>query len=286
MPQKQPKILGIIGDPVSHSLSPLMHNAAFAHSGLPFIYMPFPVKPEELDDFFKSLHSRKIVGFNVTIPHKQAVIPYLDSLSREARLIGAVNTVVKKGGKLIGYNTDGAGFIQFLTEEEKYELTNKHVLLLGAGGAARAIAVALGLEGAREVMIFNRTAKKAFDLAHELGKKFQKTIFSAAPLDPPDLSHWRVADLVINATSIGMKESQSIKLPLSQLPPKACVVDIVYNPLETDLLKKAKKRGLATHAGWGMLLHQGLLSFELWTGKKAPYDVMKKALLDALRPTY
>lgn len=284
MPPKQPKILGIIGDPVFHSLSPLMHNAALAHLGLPFIYMPFPVKPEELDDFLKSLHSRKIAGFNVTIPHKQAVIPYLDSLSREARLIGAVNTVVKKGKKWIGYNTDGAGFIQSLCQDEKYELHNKHVLLLGAGGAARAIAVALGLEETREVMIFNRTAKKAFDLASELGKKFRKTIFNAAPLDPPDLSHWRVADLVINATSVGMKEAQNIKLPLSQLPPKACVVDIVYTPLETPLLKKAKKKGLITHPGWGMLLHQGLLSFELWTGKKAPYEVMKKVLLEALRP--
>ncbi len=283
MPQKQLKILGIIGDPVSQSLSPLMHNAAMAHTGLPFIYMPFQVKPEELDVFFKSLAPRKIFGFNVTIPHKQAVIPYLDSLSREARLIGAVNTVMRKGKKLIGYNTDGAGFIRSLKKEEKYELANKHVLLLGAGGAARAIAVALGLEGAREVMIFNRTAKKAFDLSFELGKKFRKTVFNASPLDPPDPSHWRLADLVINATSIGMKEFQNIQLPLSQLPSKALVVDIVYRPLETPLLKKAKKRGLSIHPGWGMLLHQGMLSFELWTGKKAPYEVMKKALLEALR---
>lgn len=276
------KILGVIGDPISHSLSPLMHNAALASMNLPYIYMPFKVSPDELPLFLQSLKTREIWGFNVTIPHKQAVIPFLDSLSREARLIGAVNTVVKKGKKWIGHNTDGAGFIASLKTEGGYEIKNKHVILLGAGGSARAIGAALGMEGAQEVVVINRTTTKAFELVLELGKKFPKTVYNATTLDPLEQRYWKGADLVINATTMGMKGTRLIDFPLNQLSAKACVSDIVYNPLETPLLKKSKKMGLKTHAGWGMLLHQGLLSFELWTGKRAPYKVMKKALLEAL----
>ncbi|MBI4412168.1 MAG: shikimate dehydrogenase [Deltaproteobacteria bacterium] len=277
------KILGIIGDPVSHSLSPLMHNAALGHYKLPYLYMPFPVKNEELPDFFSSLNRRKIVGLNVTIPHKQAVIPFMDSLSREARLIGAVNTVIMKGKKLIGRNTDGAGFITSLREEARYDVEKKHVILLGAGGAARAIAVALGLSGTREVLLINRTPKKAHDLASELGKKFSQTVFSASSLDDIDISYWALADLLINATSMGMKGIKLWPLPLHKLSKKTIVSDIVYNPLETPLLRRARRLKLKTHPGWGMLLYQGALSFEMWTGRPAPIAVMKQVLLDALQ---
>lgn len=276
--KKHLKILGVIGDPISHSLSPIMQNAGLAALKLPYIYMPFRVPLEELPEFFKTLRKRGIDGLNVTIPHKQNVIPFLDSLSREARLMGAINTVLVQGKKLLGANTDGAGFISSLQQEAHYEVKGKQVILLGAGGAARAIGVVLGLHHAREVVILNRTAKNAFDLAGDLGKKFKNTLFAAGPLYPIDLSHWRLADLLINATSLGSR----IPLPLNKLSRKAMVCDIVYTPLETSLLKKAKKAGLKIHPGWGMLLHQGMLSFEMWTGKKAPYEVMKKALLEAL----
>lgn len=277
------KILGIIGDPVSHSLSPLMHNAALAHYRLPYLYMPFPVKNEELPDFFASLARRRLTGFNVTIPHKQAVIPLMESLSREARLIGAVNTVIVKGKKRIGRNTDGAGFIASLKEEARYDIERKHVILLGAGGAARAIAVALGLHGAREVLLINRTEKKAHDLAFELGKKFRQTIFSACSLDNIDVTYWSLADLLINATSMGMKGIKLWPLPLHKLSKKTIVSDIVYNPLETPLLRRARRLKLKIHPGWGMLLYQGALSFEMWTGRKAPVEIMKQVLLDALK---
>ncbi len=276
------KILGVIGDPISHSLSPIMHNAALAHLGLPYLYMPFHVTSKDLDSFFTSLKKREIHGLNVTIPHKQAVIPFMDSLTREARLIGAVNTIIFRGKKRIGHNTDGRGFLASLEQESNYNVKNKHALVLGAGGASRAIGMALGLANAREVILINRTLKTAFDLSLELGKKFPKTIYRASPLDPLDDAYWKTADLLINTSSMGMKDSAMAELPLKQLPPQALVVDIVYTPLDTALLKKAKKLGLKTHQGWGMLLHQGMLSFEKWTGKKAPYEIMKKALLNSL----
>ncbi|MBI2340362.1 MAG: shikimate dehydrogenase [Deltaproteobacteria bacterium] len=281
--KKKLKILGIIGNPVSHSLSPLMQNAALSHLKLPYLYMPFPVTNEELPDFFSSLSRRRIAGFNATIPHKQAVIPFLDSLSREARLIGAVNTVVVKGKKPIGKNTDGPGYIRSLEEEAKYNVKGRHVILLGAGGSARAIAVALGLAGAHEVFIINRTAKKAHDLASETGKKFPRTIYTASSLENIDIAYWSLADLLINATSMGMKGVRLWPLPLHKLPKRTIVSDIVYTPLETPLLKKAKQLKLKTHPGWGMLLYQGALAFEMWTGRKAPVSVMKEVLLEALK---
>ena len=281
--KKKLKIIGIIGDPVSHSLSPLMHNAALAYYRLPYLYMPFPVKNEELPEFFASLTRRRIGGLNVTIPHKQAVIPFMDSLSREAKVIGAVNTVIIKGRKRIGRNTDGAGFIASLKHEARSTMEGKHVILLGAGGAARAIAVALGLSKIREVLLINRTEKKAHDLAFELGKKFKQTVFSACSLDNIDVAYWSLADLLINATSMGMKGIKLWPLPLHKLSKKTIVSDIVYNPLETPLLRRARRLKLKTHPGWGMLLYQGALSFEMWTGKKAPVAVMKQVLLDALK---
>lgn len=277
------KILGIIGDPVSHSLSPLMHNAALAYCKLPYLYMPFPLKNEGLADFFASPAKRRIVGLNVTIPHKQAVIPFLDSLSREARLIGAVNTIVVEGKKLIGRNTDGAGYIRSLEEEAKYGVKGKHVILLGAGGAARAIATALGLAGAREVLIVNRTAKKAHDLAVEMGKKFPHTVTSASGLSTIDITYWSLADLLINATSMGMKGIRLWPLPLHKLSKRTIVSDIVYNPIETPLLRRARQLKLKTHPGWGMLLYQGALSFEMWTGRPAPVAAMKQVLIEALK---
>ncbi|MDO8518835.1 MAG: shikimate dehydrogenase [Deltaproteobacteria bacterium] len=281
--KKNLKILGLIGDPIAHSLSPVMQNAALAHLRLPYLYMPFEVKPEFLEHFMGSLTSRKIAGLNVTIPHKQAVMPFLDSLTQEARTIGAVNTIKIIGGKLKGHNTDGAGFVASLWGEAGFSPKKAVVILLGAGGAARAIAASLGQARAREVLLINRTAKKAFDLAHEMGKKFPRTTFSVGSFARPEPYFWASADLLVNASSLGMKGKKGPPLPLSKLSSRALVSDIVYAPLETPLLKKAKKLGLKTHPGWGMLLYQGALSFEFWTGKKAPLKVMRETLLDSLK---
>lgn len=283
------KILGVIGDPISHSLSPIMHNSALAHLKLPYLYMPFQVKPKALKSFFRSLKKRNISGLNVTIPHKQAVIPCMTKLSKEARLIGAVNTVVigpigPIGPiKLKGYNTDCLGYLESLKKEAKFSIKGKRVILLGAGGAARAIGVGLGLQKAECVLIADIIPKLAFDLMSELRKKFPKTIFGACTLKTMDIDYWSTVDLLINATPMGMKGKKLLPLPLNKLPKKTLVSDIVYTPLNTPLLKKAKRLGLKTHAGWGMFLYQGVLAFELFTGRRAPVKVMRKALLEVLK---
>ncbi len=282
MASKKLKILGVIGDPISHSLSPLMQNAALAHLKLPYLYMPFHVPSKDLKSFFKSLHQKNLAGFNVTIPHKQAVLAFLDSMSPDAKMIGAVNTIVVKGKKIKGFNTDGDGYLLSLKREAQFSPKNKSVLLLGAGGAARAIAVSLGMQKAKSVTILNRTENTAQALATEMQEKFPHTFFLADRFDNFQKVDWRNIDLLINATSMGMKKNTLPKLPLAQLPKSALVSDIVYNPRNTNLLKQARKLGLSTHEGWGMLLYQGALAFEHFTGKKAPVAVMKKNLLEFL----
>ena len=194
MSKSSSKILGVIGDPISHSLSPLMHNAGLACLKLPYLYEAFLVKDYELGDFFKNLKKKHIVGLNVTIPHKQGVIPYMDSLSREARLIGAVNTILVKNKKLYGSNTDGMGYLLSLKKEAGFDVKGKQVILLGAGGAARALCVAFGLAKAREVFIINRTLKKAHDLAVEMSKKIPHTTYNAASFEHMDKNYWSFAD--------------------------------------------------------------------------------------------
>lgn len=279
------KILGVIGDPISHSLSPIMHNSALAHLKLPFLYMPFQVKPKALKSFFCSLKNRNISGLNVTIPHKQGVIPFMTGLSKEAKLIGAVNTIVIRPTKLIGYNTDCLGYLESLKREAKFNVKGKRVILLGAGGAARAICAGLGLQKAKCVLIADIIPELAFDLMSEARKKFPKTIFGACTLKTMDINYWSTADLLINATPMGMKGKKLLPLPLNKLPKKTLVSDIVYTPVNTPLLKKAKRLGLKTHAGWGMFLYQGVLAFELFTRHRAPVKVMRKALLKALKET-
>lgn len=283
MKKSKLKLLGVIGDPISHSLSPLMHNAALAHLKLPYLYMPWRVTPKDLKKFIRSLPQRNIAGINVTIPHKQSVLPLMDSLSREAKLIGAVNTVIVKGKKLIGNNTDGTGYLASLKKEAGFDVAKKKVILVGAGGAARAIGVALGLKKAREVYIINKPASMAYDLAKKLNRDFPQTTYGASPLDSLDMFFWSSANLLINASAMGMKGIKLWPAPLAKLSRKTLISDIIYNPLETPLFKRAKRLKLKTHPGWGMLLYQGALSFEMWTGKKAPIRVMKEALLEALR---
>jgi shikimate dehydrogenase len=282
MQSSSAKVFGVIGDPVSHSLSPIMHNAALAHLTLPYIYVAFPVKKRKLGDFLGSLPHRNIAGLNVTIPHKQEIIPYMDSLTREAKLIGAVNTILIRKNKLIGDNTDGNGYWLSLKKEANFNVKGKRIILLGAGGAARAIAITLGLRRARKVLIVNRTIKKAIDLACECNQEFRETTFITSTFNTIKPKRLKKANLLINATSLGMKKVKEFPLDLRRINPRALVSDIVYTPMETPLLKQAKKLKLKTHAGWGMLLYQGALAFEKWTGKKAPVKVMKEALLSAL----
>lgn len=284
------KICGIIGHPLEHTLSPLMHNAAFVHLGLNFIYLPFNVFPEDLERAIAGLRALNFVGFNVTYPYKENVINYLDELDKGAGLAGAVNTVVRCGDKLRGCNTDGAGLVRFLETEAGFSAGGKRVLVLGAGGAAKAIAVHLALAGAKEITIANRTFEKAGKLAEVINAKTASSS-RALPWNPsrdsregeenaPLKEAVAAADLVVQTTPLGMHPKDNVcpSFPYEALYKRQVVVDIIYHPARTLFLMEAAKRGARVYNGTGMLLHQGAMAFELWTGKEPPLKIMRRAL--------
>ena len=278
------KTLGIFGYPISHTLSPAMHNAVIKALGLDMVYLPFEVKPSNLKEAINGIKSLGIIGVNITIPHKESVIRFLDDISEEARLVGAVNTIVYKDRKLVGYNTDGSGYMASLKEELGFNPKSKRIIIIGAGGAARGILAALATQKPKSITVANRTLSRAVSLIKAFKGKFRDTRFEAINLDDNMLKmSFNSVDLLINTTSVGMKQGKALKIPLETLPKIAIVSDIIYNPLETLLLKKAKKLGLTTHGGLGMLVHQGARSFKLWTGMDAPMNVMRKAALKALK---
>lgn len=264
-----------------------MHNASFRKKRLPYVYLPFRVRAGELRRFLKDIRSwgwGRVRGFNVTIPHKEAILPFLDRISPEAKAIGAVNTVVIEKGKFLGYNTDAAGWLRSLEDETGLRPKGKTAVVLGAGGAARAVVYALAKAGTREIAVSNRTRSRADALAREFGKKFPRTRIVAVPF-LPDLLHkiFSEIDLLVNTTSVGLGGTRFARLSLAPLNKKAVVSDLVYRPRLTPLLKQAKRRGLKIHPGLGMLLHQGILAAKLWTRKEPNRRAMKKALLDGLR---
>lgn len=278
------KICGIMGYPVGHSFSPGMQNAAFRAAGLDYAYVPFPVEPGRLEAAVKAVKALGLVGVNVTVPYKEAVLPLLDRLSDEARLTGAVNTIVNHAGLLHGYNTDGKGFLRSLGETG-FLPAGKTVLLLGAGGAARAVAISAALAGIKRLFLANRSGKRAGELARFITTKTGLPVEVVAwPYQEGDTLPGEAlsgADLVVQATPLGMypKEAEAVPLPYDLFKPGQVACDLVYNPLETLFLKKAGRAGAATVSGLGMLLHQGALSFELWTGVAAPLEDMKEALI-------
>ena len=281
---KSLKFLGIIGDPVAHSLSPAMHNAVLRRSGFRFFYLPFHVAPDRLKGFVRDVPLLHLAGFNVTIPHKEAILKYLSWVSPEAKAIGAVNTVVVSGARLKGYNTDAPGYLRSLVEETGFRPKGKSVLVLGAGGAARAVLYALATAGVKQVLIANRTASRAKTLAGEFSRKFRRVEFAAIPLKNEALqASLPATDLLVNTTSVGLCGTAFRGLPLKHLKRTAVVSDLVYKPLKTPLLRAAERRGFKIHTGDGMLLHQGALAYHLWTGRKPDLKTMKKALLRALK---
>lgn len=277
------KVLGIFGYPVGHTLSPLMQNAAIEALGLPYIYIPFEVSPENLESAINGIKPLDIAGVNITVPHKEKVIPFLDEITEEASLIGSVNTIENKNGRLIGHNTDSRGYIRSLREDAGFDPKGKKALIIGAGGGARGVMAGLSLNGIAEIVIANRTLEKGEALAVEFGKKFKEIKFSAHPLsslkDPDILSS---LDLVVNTTSMGL-EGKSIEIELSFTPFHTLISDIAYKPPLTSFLKQAQEAGRKTLDGIGMLLYQGAISFETWTSYTAPVDVMKKALIEAVK---
>lgn len=269
------KVLGLFGYPVSHSLSPAMHNAAFDCLGLDACYVTFSVRPELLKDAVKAIKALDLAGVNVTVPHKEKVIPFLDKLSEEAKFIGAVNTVVNKGGMLIGYNTDGRGFMKSLVEAG-ISVSRQKVLIIGAGGASRAIGYYL-CQKASKLFLYDIDGKKAGKLIKDLNGIKDNVSFFNLQSSAFDLSN---IDVVINATPLGLKKGDPLPFNIKYLMPDHIVCDLIYK--KTLLLEKASKRGCKTLDGLGMLLWQGVFAFELWTEKKPPVDVMRKALLSSM----
>ncbi|WP_373499682.1 shikimate dehydrogenase [Desulfococcus sp.] len=264
----QTRLYGVIGHPVAHSLSPAMHNRAFQAAGYNGVYLAFDVP--EIAPAVAAGRALNIRGWSVTIPHKVAVMPLLDHVDPVAAGIGAVNTVINRDGRLAGYNSDGLGAVSALTEKTAVE--DRSVAVIGAGGAARAIAFSLKQAGAR-VTIVNRAIPRGEALARDLNTPF----LPLAELDRP------MYHILINATSVGMAPYVDV-MPVREhlLAPGMVVMDIVYNPLVTLLLKTAGKRGCVTVDGAAMFIYQGVFQFELWTGKKAPVAVMRETVMKAL----
>jgi len=277
------RLCGIIGDPVEHSMSPVMHNVAFEKIGLDYLYAPFRVKKEEVGKAIEGMRALNIKGLNVTIPHKVAVIQFLDKLDPLAEKIGAVNTIVNDDGVLTGYNTDASGFLRALLERG-VEPEGKNIVILGAGGASRAISFTLADRGAH-LVILNRLLELewAKELASRISQNFAQEV-EALELNRENLAGvLGKADILVNATSVGMSPNTDETLVDSDLlRPGLVVFDAVYNPIKTRLLREGETAGVKTIGGFDMLVWQGALAFEKWTGQKAPAELMKEEAIKLL----
>jgi shikimate dehydrogenase len=268
------KSFAVIGDPIDHSLSPNIHSAAFREMNLDSSYIAYRIPKGELEEGIEGLKKIKIDGFNITIPHKVEMMKYLDKIDESCSLIGAVNTVTNTDGILKGYNTDMDGFLEPF-KKKKLNIANTKVLLLGAGGAARAIVAGFAKEKAKSITIANRTLGNAENLA-EFAKKIGLNANAVKIEDVKDTA--KNFDIIVNATSVGLRDEPSV-ISLEGISEKTIVYDIVYMPINTDFIKKAKEKNAIIIYGYEMLLGQAVRAFEIWHGVEAPYNAMKKALL-------
>jgi len=275
------QVCGVIGDPIVHTLSPAMHNAAFKHLKLDFVFLAFRVTTANLDNAMRGMRGLGIRGLNVTMPHKIAITRYLDEADSTVKFLGSANTILNDAGKLSGFNTDDVGAMHALRENGANP-KGKNVLLLGAGGAAKAIAYSLAQE-AGALCVLNRVPEKAVVLADALNRVLGKEVVGDALSPDAIAENLRDSDVLVNATSVGMKPNlnQSIVAP-QWLRSDLTVMDIVYNPVETKLAKDAKAAGAQVISGVEMLLRQGAASFKIWTGHAAPIEVMRTAALKEL----
>lgn len=270
-------LYGIVANPIKHSFSPMMHNTAFQTLGIDDVYLAFEVNEDQLDDYITSVKTLNIKGFNISMPYKIKIMKYLDEMTQEAQLCQAVNTVKNENGKLIGHISDGKGFFMSCVEKG-WDIRNQKIVVLGAGGAACAIIVALALQGAKEIIVYNRSDKP---FIKELNDKLECPIILKSLSDLESLKEdLKDTYLLIQTTGIGMEPNtdQCLIPDSSYLPTTLKVADIIYNPLETKLLTMAKEKGLEYMNGEGMILYQGAVSFEFWTGQKMPIPEVKKAL--------
>ena len=268
------KTVALIGYPLGHSISPAMHNAAYKSLGLDYEYVALEVSPGDLKGAVEGLRALHFAGFNVTVPYKEEVVPYLDEVTNFAAEIGAVNCVQNQDGRLVGFNTDGPGFIESLEVDAEFKPKGKNCLILGAGGAGRALAISLQHNEAASIALYDPRSVKAEELAASVGgravRDLQKEIDSA--------------QLLVNASPLGMHPNPDAS-PLSaeiRIPKKLCVYDLVYNPRETKLLRAARAAGAKAVSGLGMLVRQGTLAFTVFTGHSAPTEIMWSAAEGAL----
>ena len=278
--------LGVLGDPVAHSLSPPMQNAALRAGKMEMQYAPFQISPNELRDALNRVRELEFVGLNLTVPHKIAALPLLDSVDENAKRIGAVNTLTIDDGQLRGFNTDGKGFARAIREEFSVDLRDLRVMILGAGGAARAIAFQCARENCERLVIANRTFEKAKTLADELRDFFAgPKVFGPMPRlqavaweESAFRSQIANLDLIVNATPLGWNRADASPIPARLLEPHLMIYDTVYGGQRTPLVSAANEAGARGANGLSMLLHQGALAFEIWFEREAPLDAMRKAL--------
>ncbi|MSQ05803.1 MAG: shikimate dehydrogenase [Dehalococcoidia bacterium] len=277
-------ILGIIGYPIGHSISAAFQQAGLDACGIDATYSAWEVPPSQIPVFIRDLRRPDVLGINVTVPHKEAVIPHLDEVDDWATEAGAVNTIVHRQGRLTGHNTDGYGFLRALREARGFSPQGRRALVLGAGGSARAVVLALVRDGVGRLAIANRTPERAKALA-KLSERRGVTSLAISLTGPEIAAEAGLADLIVNCTSLGMFHGpgeESTPLSSQQIPAAALVYDLVYNPAETPLLREAARSGARTLGGLYMLVYQGAAAFEMWTGQPAPVDVMLQSAEKAM----
>ncbi len=275
------RLVGLLGKPARHSRSPQMHNTAFQHLGLDFVYLSFEVDHDNLVDALNAMRTLDAAGFNLTMPNKQKVIPLLDEVSQEAMILDAVNTVKIDNGRLTGYNTDGIGYVMSM-KEEGIDVKGRKFVVIGAGGAARSIAVQLALDGVAEIALFNRSKEPAETLQKLIGEHIPGCRVSVFGLDMLLMKEQcRDADVLVNTTNVGLGQDadQSVVTDPDVFHPDLVVSDIIYSPLKTKLLQMAEDAGCKTINGLGMLIGQGALAFKIWTGVDMPADIVKAEIM-------
>ncbi|MCX7921613.1 MAG: shikimate dehydrogenase [Clostridia bacterium] len=278
------RLIGVMGNPIEHSISPQLHNTISKHLGIDLVYVPLKVEKSDLENAVKGLKALNFVGFNVTIPYKKEVMKFLDDNTKEALLMGAVNTVKNIDGRFYGYNTDAEGFSRSFKEETGVGFKGKKVLIIGAGGVARAISVKIALEGAKKIFIVNRTLSKAEEISELINNNVVNVAHCLYSEDDSVSSIFEESDVVINTTSAGMHPNEDV-LPLEQpikFSTNQIIYDVIYNPAKTKFLLEAEVSGCKTVNGLGMLFYQGIYAYEIWTGVKIP-DEMKKELFKSFK---
>ncbi|MGI5817988.1 MAG: shikimate dehydrogenase [Armatimonadota bacterium] len=284
-PDTKTRLVGVIGWPIEHSISPAMQNAALREMQLNWVYLAFAVEPERVGEAIDGVRGLGLVGLNVTIPHKSAVIEHLDEIDDAVRALGVANTIVRReDGSLMGHNTDGPGFLRSLAEHG-HGVDGRAVTLLGAGGSARAVAWACARDGAAAVTVVNRTVERAEDVADLVRSTTGLERVAAVGLESGEAEGAvSGADVIVDCTSVGMYPHHEVEpvIPGSWMRAGQVVADLTYNPLDTVLLKAAREAGAETVDGAGMLVHQGAISLQYWSGQEPPVETMRRALLAGL----